>query len=150
MPVPAKLTDTLLDPAQQPAVIADFSSVIDAEVRDKSGLSGAAIKLAYAAVNKVSPTVVDSALTKLLPEFATALEPFWAEFSAAGPGDFGQFLAGRGDAVGDALLAVTDARANTTSQPALRKAYQGVRGKAKENVVAALPRVGAVVQKYAS
>lgn len=148
--MPASLTDSLLDPAQKPAVIADFASVIDAEVQTKSGFSGTAIKVAHAAVRKVSPTVVESALGKLLPEFAAALDPFWAEFSAQGPGDFGGFLADRGDAVGDALLKVTDDRAAKTTQPALRKAYQGVRGKAKEHVVAALPRVGAVVQKYAS
>ena len=144
------LTTTLLDPARQPAVVADFASVVEAEVGDKSGLSGTVIKGAYAGVKKISPNLVESALTKLLPQFVAALEPFWAEFAAAGTGDFGQFLGARGDAVGDALLAVTDARAESTSQPTLRKLYQGVRGKAKENVVASLPRVGAVVQKYAS
>ncbi len=144
------LSTTLLDPARQPAVVADFASVVEAEVSDKSGLSGTVIKTAYAAVKKVSPTVIESALTKLLPDFAAALDPFWTEFQAQGPGDFGQFLAARGDQVGDALLAVTDAKAESTSQPALRKAYSSLRGKAKENVVAALPRVGAAVQKNAA
>ncbi len=144
------LTTSLLDPERSPAVVADFASVVDAEVKDKGGLSGAAIKAAYATVKKVSPSVVDSALTKLLPDFATALDPFWTDFTAQGPGDFGRFLAARGDTVGDALLAVTDRRAESTSQSALRKAYQSIRGKAKENVVGALPRVGAVVQKHAS
>ncbi|ADG80624.1 putative protein OS=Tsukamurella paurometabola (strain ATCC 8368 / DSM / CCUG 35730 /CIP 100753 / JCM 10117 / KCTC 9821 / NBRC 16120 / NCIMB 702349/ NCTC 13040) OX=521096 GN=Tpau_4053 PE=4 SV=1 [Tsukamurella paurometabola] len=144
------LTTSLLDPARQPAVVADFASVVDAEVKDKSGLSGTAIKAAYGAVKKVSPSVIESALTKLLPEFASALDLFWADFQAQGPGDFGQYLASRGDEVGDALLSVTDQRAESTSQPALRKAYGSLRGKAKENVVAALPRVGAVVQKNAA
>lgn len=144
------LTTTLLDPARQPAVVADFASVVESEVGDKGGLSGTVIKTAYAAVKKVSPTVVESALTKLLPDFAAALDPFWTEFQAQGPGDFGRFLADRGDAVGDALLAVTDNKAESTSQPALRKAYSSLRGKAKENVVAALPRVGAAVQKNAA
>lgn len=144
------LTTTLLDPARQPAVVADFASVVEAEVGDKSRLSGTVIKTAYSAVKKVSPNVIESALTKLLPDFAAALDPFWTEFQAQGPGDFGQFLAARGDAVGDALLAVTDKKAESTSQPALRKAYSSLRGKAKENVVAALPRVGAAVQKNAA
>ncbi|TWS20757.1 hypothetical protein FK529_05355 [Tsukamurella asaccharolytica] len=144
------LSTTLLDPARQPAVVADFASVVEAEVGDKSGLSGTVIKAAYGTVKKVSPNVIESALTKLLPDFAAALDPFWTEFQAQGPGDFGQFLAARGDQVGDALLAVTDKKAESTSQPALRKAYASLRGKAKENVVAALPRVGAAVQKNAA
>lgn len=144
------LTTTLLDPTREPAVVADFASVVEAEVKDKSGLSGTVIKGAYAAAQKVKPGAIESALTKLLPEFTSALDPFWTEFSAQGPGDFGQFLAARGDAVGDALLAVTDRRAEATTQPTLRKLYEGLRGKAKENVIAALPRVGAAVQKNAA
>ncbi|GAA4402167.1 hypothetical protein GCM10023147_42440 [Tsukamurella soli] len=143
------LTTSLLDPERSKAVVADFASVVDAEVKDKSGLSGTTIKAAYAMVKKASPSVVESALTKLLPDFAAALDPFWAEFAAGEPGDFGQFLSARGDKVGDALLAVTDQRAESTNQAVLRKAYQGIRGKAKDNVVAALPRVGAAVQKHA-
>ncbi|MDF0530466.1 hypothetical protein P0W64_13110 [Tsukamurella sp. 8F] len=143
------LTTSLLDEARRPAVVADFASVVDAEVKDKGGLSGATIKTAYAAVKKVSPSVIESALGKLLPDFAASLDPFWSDFTAQGGGDFGDYLSGRGDEVGDALLAVTDRKAESTTQPALRKAYQSLRGKAKDNVVAALPRVGAAVQKHA-
>jgi hypothetical protein len=47
------------------------------------------------------------------------------------------------------LLAVTDAKVATTSREALRRAYKPLRGKAVEHVRAALPRIGAVLQKHA-
>lgn len=141
------LSAALLDEQRRPAVVADLAAVIDAEVKDKKGLSGAAIKAAYAAAKKVSPSIASSATDRMLPEFATALEPFWNDFG--GNGDFGQFLAERGDQSSDALLSVTDQRAQATSREPLKKAYGSLRGKAKENVTAALPRIGAVVQKHA-
>ena len=49
----------------------------------------------------------------------------------------------------DALLSVTDARAAASDRPTIIKAYRSVRGGAAKHVAAALPAVGALVQKYA-
>ncbi|KNX38129.1 DUF6918 family protein [Luteipulveratus halotolerans] len=141
------LAATLLQEQVRPAVVADLAATIDAEVSDKKGLSGTAVKAAYATAKKVSPTIASSATNRMLPEFASALEPFWADFG--GNGDFGAYLAGRGDEAADALLSVTDKRAESTDRDVLRKAYGSLRGKAHDNVKAALPRIGAAVQKHA-
>jgi len=148
----SSLSETLLAADRRPRVVADLVSVIDAEVKDKKGLGGVAVKGGYAAVRKVSPTIAATATDRMLPEFATALQPFWDDFSAdrAGAGDFGTYLAGRGDEAADALLAVTDARAAATQREPLRRAYNGLRGKAKGHVQQALPRLGKVVQQHAS
>jgi len=45
---------------------------------------------------------------------------------------------------------VTDARAKTSKRPTILKAYGAVRGGAAKHVVAALPAVGSLVQKYAT
>ena len=50
----------------------------------------------------------------------------------------------------EALLAVTDARAEMSNRATILKAYGAVRGGAAKHVVAALPNVGALVQKYAA
>lgn len=141
------LSSSLLDEQRRPAVVADLVAVIDAEVKDKKGVSGAAIKAGYATVKKVSPNIASSATNRMLPDFATALEPFWVDFGGAG--DFGGYLAGRGDEAAEALLAVTDARAQASTKKPLQRAYNGLRGRAKENVKAALPRIGAVLQRHA-
>ncbi|GAC82727.1 DUF6918 family protein [Gordonia paraffinivorans] len=138
------LTPLLAD--NRSALVTDLVGVIDAEVADQSGLSGAAVKTAYAAVQKVKPNVVHSATDVLAEDFLTALAPFW-DSKPAGV-SFADHLSANGDAAAEALLAVTDAQADT-ARPALAKAYNSLRGKAKNYVVAALPRVGATIEKHA-
>jgi hypothetical protein len=77
------------------------------------------------------------------------LEPYWADFNASGASGFGDYLAKRGEEVSEALLSVTDAQAEHSERPTILKAYRAVRGGAAKHVMAALPNVGSLVQKYA-
>lgn len=122
----------------------DLVGVIDAEVAGQSGLSGTAVKAAYAAAQKVKPNVVQNATSAMLDDFLAALTPLW-ESKPAGTG-FGAHLAANGDQAAEALLAVTDAQ-TADATPALTKAYNALRGKAKGYVVAALPRVGDAIER---
>ncbi|RPA02526.1 hypothetical protein [Gordonia sp. OPL2] len=137
---------SLLD-TDRAAVVADLADVIDAEVSDQKGLGGAAVKTAYAAAQKVKPGVVASATDKMLPDFLSALAPFW-DSRPTGIA-FADHLVANDDAVAEALLTVTDDQA-ATAKPALAKAYNSLRGKAKGYVIAALPRVGGVIEKHAA
>lgn len=140
------LTDTLLDPAKVGSIRADVRDLIDAEVGDKKGASGLAIKGSYSAVKKVSPSVIDDAVEKLWPSFVASLDPFYQQW--AGNGEFADFLTARSDEVADALLSVTDERIDSTSKSVIKKAYGSLRPSAKKNVSEALPRIGALVQKW--
>ncbi|KAA0020228.1 DUF6918 family protein [Antrihabitans cavernicola] len=144
------LNETLLEESRRPTVVADVKTLIDAEVSDKKGASGLAVKGGYAAVKKVSPSIVTDAVETLLPQFSERLEPFWASFQGSGEGSFANYLVGRGEEVSDALLSVTDARIDASSRPSLKKVYATMRPSAKKNVVEALPRLGELVQKHAS
>ncbi len=145
----AALSESLLDDAKRSAFLADAQQVLDAEVSDKGGASGLAVKGAYAAAKKVSPTIVPEALESFAPKFVDSLEPFWAEFKATGNGRFADLLVAKQDEVSEALLAVTDARAEASSRPALKKAYSAIRGSAKKHVAESLPRLGDLIQKHA-
>ncbi|CCH74309.1 conserved hypothetical protein [Nostocoides australiense Ben110] len=136
----------LLDPSRRPQTVDALVGVVDAEVKSKSGLSGAAIKTGYAAANKIDAKIVRRAINGMLPDFMAQLEPFWA---ARGEQPFGAYLAGNADAVSEALLAVTDARAANPKHAAIAKVYSKLRGKAKDNVEAALPRLGEALQSLA-
>lgn len=131
---------------QRSAVVADLADVVEAEVADQKGLSGAAVKTAFGAAQKVKPTLVTSATSKLLPEFLTALQPFWDSKPAGTP--FGDHLAANDVAASEALLSVTDDQVDDAPQ-ALQKAYNMLRGKARGYVANALPRVGAAIEKHA-
>ncbi|MDN5861464.1 MAG: hypothetical protein L0H84_22915 [Pseudonocardia sp.] len=144
------LNDILLDPAKRAVVVADLNELVGQEVADKSGVSGAAVKLGYATVTKLKPGVVPSAVNKMLPQFTSALEPFYVEFRATGGAGFGDFLACRPEAAAEALLSVTDDRAEYSSSDTLKKAYAKLRPNARKNVAEALPRLGTLIEKHAS
>lgn len=148
--MPATLQQTLLAPHTQPLVIADCQALIEHELSGMSGVSGTAVKLAYKTVNKFSPGHVRYMVEVLLPQMTSELEPYWARFTASGDPEFGDYLVQHGDAVTEALLSVTDARGAASSRPVITKAYGAVRDKAARHVTAALPRVGALVQKHAT
>ncbi|MEV5651791.1 hypothetical protein AB0L57_26395 [Nocardia sp. NPDC052254] len=145
----AALSESLLDDAKRPAFLADAQEVLDAEVSDKGGASGLAVKGGYAAVKKVSPTIVSDALESFAPKFVEQLEPYWAQYQASGNGSFADLLVANSDEVAESLLAVTDSRADASSRPALKKAYSSLRSSAKKHVTEALPRLGELVQRHA-
>ena len=147
----ATLHEILLAPEVQPRVVADCNALIQHEVAEKSGVSGAALKLAYKTAATFAPGHVRHILETLLPKMADNLQPFWADFNASGGADFGDYLTKRGDEVAESLLAITDASAKApTARPVIVKAYGTVRGHAAKHVVAALPRLGALVQSHAA
>jgi hypothetical protein len=146
----ATLQQALLAPDTRPNVIDDCYALIQQQVSEMSGISGAAVKVAYKTVTKFAPGHVRFMVESLLPEMADKLEPYWADFNASGGSAFGDYLAKRPDEVSEALLTVTDARAAASSRPTIIKAYNAVRGNAAKHVAAALPNLGALVQKYAA
>ena len=145
----ATLQEILLTPDTQPQVTADCLTLIKQEVSAKSGISGTAVKLAYKTVNAFASGYLQSMVESLLPDMIAKLEPYWADFSASGASGFGDYLVKRSDEVSDALLSVTDQRAAASDRPTIIKAYRSVRGGAAKHVTAALPALGALVQKYA-
>ena len=145
----ATLQESLLAPDTQPHVVADCLKLIEQEVSAKSGVSGTAVKLAYKTANTFASGYLQATVESLLPDLVTELEPYWADFTASGAVDFGDYLVKRGDEVAEALLSVTDARAKISERPVILKAYGAVRGGAAKHVTAALPNLGALVQKYA-
>ena len=144
------LKEILLDSSRRPAVVSDFEGLVDAEVSDKGGVSGAVVKTGFAAVKKIKPGIIPSAVDALLDDFTGALEPFYGDYKAKGGNDFGTYLAGRGDEAADALLSVTDARAEKSSRDSIKKVYGKLRPNGKKNVEEALPRLGQLIDKHAA
>lgn len=144
------LKPSLLDADRRGQVVTDLQGLVDQEVAGKTGLSGGIVKAGYAAVKKVKPGFVGTAIDRMLEEFVDALEPHWAAYRAQpAPTGFGAFLAGRPQEVSQALLAVTDRRAERQHRAAVASAYGRLRPKAQENVIAALPRLGDLVERHA-
>jgi hypothetical protein len=145
----ASLQEILLAPDIKPQVVTDCCSLIDQEVSEKSGISGTAVKLAYKTVSAFASGYIRHSVENLLPQIVPTLEPYWADFNTSGGGDFGDYLAKHGDEVAEAMLSVTDARAQSSNKASVVKAYRTVRGGAAKNIKAALPSVGDLVLRYA-
>jgi len=143
------LKASLLDANRRGEVVTDLQAFIDREVAGKSGLSGSIIKTGYAAVKKVKPGIIRSAVESLLDEFVAALEPHWAAYRTQPVPGFGAFLAGRPQEVSQALLAVTDRRAERSGRAAITSVYSRLRPKGQDNVIEALPRLGDLVERHA-
>src|SRR5215469_13982798 len=143
----ATLAQILLAPDVQPQVFDDCLALIDEEVSEKSGVSAAAVKLAYKTAATFAKGYLRTTVENLLPDIVDALAPYWADFAASGGSDFGDFLAKRGDEVAEALLKVSDRHGGESRRPVIVKAYQTVRGSAARHIETALPNVGKLVLK---
>jgi hypothetical protein len=148
--MPDTLHQMLLAPETMPRVVTDCQRLVERELSAKSGVSGTAIKAAYKVVTTFAPGYYQTAIAEMLPGLVDRLEPFWVGFNASGGAEFGDYLAKRGDEVSEALLSVTDGMAAISQRPVLVKAYKAVRGGAGKHIEAALPNLGALVQKYAA
>jgi hypothetical protein len=143
------LTDALTGAANKNAVVEDCLSLIDAEVADKGGLTGLAIKAGYKTVQGIKPGFVRQVVTDLLPEFAVALEPIYQEARTSGHGVREHFSSNTAR-VADALLTITDDKAKRSKSGMVKGTYEKLRGSAKKNVEAAVPRLAAMIEKHAS
>jgi hypothetical protein len=143
------LTEALTGEPHKSAVVEDCLSLIDAEVADKGGLTGLAIKAGYRTVQGIKPGFVRHVVTDLLPEFAQALEPIYQEAKANGQPIREHFTSNSGR-VADALLSITDEKAKRAKSAMVKGTYEKLRGTAKKNVEAAVPRLAAMIEKHAS
>lgn len=144
------LADKLTKPPQREGVVNDCVALIDAEVKSKGGLSGAAVKVGYGVVKTVKPRFVGEVVDGLLDEFVEKLMPFYDEWSKAANGrSFGSYLTSRKDAASEALLGVTDGRAKVSKNGSVKKMYEKMRPSAKKHVEEALPRLGDLVERKA-
>jgi hypothetical protein len=128
-------------------VIDEACRVLDAEVSDKSGLSGMAVKAAFAVVKGVKPGFIRQAIDHLLDEFLDVLDPIYREAVALGkkPSIHIQSESSR---VAEALLAVTDTKAKRAENPVVLKTYEKLRPSAKKHVEAATPRIGQLLDNF--
>ncbi len=142
------LVDTVKDPAKRKLVVDAGVRMIEAEVADKGGLSGLAIKGAFKLVSGIKPGFVGGTLNHLLDDFSAKVDPFWADCQQKGEDPRGYFVR-RGPEIANALLSITDDRAKNARGP-VKNTYDKLRPEAVKHVTAAMPRLADMVKTYAS
>ncbi len=142
------LAEKLTQPPNRERVVGECVSLIDAEVKSKSGLSGIAVKGAYGVVKAVKPRFIGEVVDGMLDEWVEKLTPFYDQWKAeGGAGSFENFLSSRRDDTAEALLQVTDGRARVSKNGSVRKMYEKMRPSAKKHVMEAVPRLGRLIEQ---
>ena len=143
-----QLKDLVEDPTKREKIINDCVVLIDEEVASKRGFSGAAVKAAYMVVKKIKPGIIRESVDNLCEEFIGEAQPFYEKYQEAGEkGTLEQYFRPRASDVAEALLGVTDRRAERASNKTMVKAYKRLRPKGKQHVEAAAPGVGRMLDK---
>ncbi len=142
------LKDHLTTPGKRELIIKDASKVLDAEVSDKRGVTGIAVKGAFKVVRGLQPGFIPNAIDALLDDFVGQLEPFYNDWKAGGSGSLKDHFVKNGPAAADSLLKITDDRAAKSPHRTLVKTYGKLRPKGKQHVVAAMPRVGLLIERH--
>lgn len=145
----ASLWEQLGSGDKRAAVVDDAVKVLDQEVADKSGLTGIAIKGAYKVVQGVRPGFVRHMVDALLDDFLNSLDPIYQEALLKGRPP-GAYLNENQSRVADALLAVTDRKAEKAESATLKSAYSKLRSMAKKQVEAATPRLSQLLDRHAA
>ena len=144
----SSLRDIVAEPAKRQQVIADALKVLDQEVSDRGGLSGMAIKAAYAMAKGIAPGIMNKIVSVLLDDFLGALDPLHQEAKAKGI-DVAEHLTKNSAGVANALLSVTDGKAARADAGPLKKGYEKLRPSAQKQVEQAVPRLAQLVKAYA-
>lgn len=142
------LREKLTSPDTKPSVVADLGTLIEQEVSGLGGLTGVAAKTAFSAAKAKEPNIAQRAAGGYLGALADALDPFWTQFQSAGGGDFGAYLKQNETEVTASLQQVMDAEAPASGGQ--RAMYDRFKGQAVKILTGALPKIGALVQQYAS
>lgn len=145
------LPEKLTAPEVRPKVVQACVELVESEVASKRGLSGAAIKAGYAVIKKLKPGMVPQAIDTLLPQFAAAMQRLYEKSTdgAADPADaFTSYITAHPDETADALLMVTDRKAENANNQTIKKTYERLRGTAKDNVKDAVPGLARALKPY--
>ncbi len=140
----------LLDDAVRPQVVKECCAIIDHQVSAKKGFSGIAIKGAYKTVKAIKPGFVPGVVDALLDEWVAKLADFEGEHLASGGtvDTVPDFLVSQRARVAEALISVTDARAETTKHKTAQKLYHRFRPSALTNVEDGVPELATLVTQY--
>lgn len=144
-----QLKTLLEDPNGRSKIITDCVQLVESEVRSKGGLTGMAVKTAFSIVKAVKPGIIQELVDGLIGQFVERLQPHYEAFQQQDAGGtLRAFLGSRSGEVAESLLGVTDDRAQKSTNKTLVKAYQKLRPKGKEHVMAAAPGIGGVLDRH--
>lgn len=142
------LNNIVTDKVRRKELIEDCVQLINNEVESKSGLSGLAVKGAFAVVKAIKPGMVPHVVDHMLNDFATQLDPLIKQTVARSADELERSMIEQAHSIANALLRVSDERAQNANNRTLQKAYEKLRPAAVKYVEAAVPNMAKMLRKY--
>ena len=127
-------------------VIAECCDLIDHQVKQK----GFMIKTAYATIKALKKRFIPEVVDNMLDDWLGKIQPHYEKWQGAPGTPFSDYIIARSDEVAEALLSVTDDRADKTSHTTAKKLYHRMRDGAKKNVIEAIPDLSRLIEKRLS
>ncbi|OBQ33047.1 MAG: hypothetical protein AN485_19800 [Anabaena sp. MDT14b] len=140
------LNEELMNSGHKDLIVQDCCTMIDAQLASKSGISGMAMKAAFAALKGIQPGYITNVVESLLPVCLTAIDPIWSE--GVQQGEPVEYLTAHSNQTANALLGVTDARVKNTKRQLVRGTYEKFRNSAEKHVQEAVPDFAQVIGRY--
>lgn len=139
------LAGRLFLPEIYPRFVDDCSALILSEVEQKGSVWRATFKMA----RKLKPNIVERTVRELLPEFVCAIEPCYADYRAQNALSFRDYLVAHEATVAEAIISVSDKRAERIHSRTLRSGYDRLRGRAYREIIGAMPEIANTLARYA-
>ena len=141
-----KTLKELLDtPDNRPRVLKACEDLVEDELNQAKGLSGIALRTAFAVVQALDDSFIQKALNKLFDDFMISLEPFWSQSTVASLEDDWRSQAPQ---IADALLGAADKKIERVQNKSVKKVYSKLRPKAASYVQNAVPGLAQVVLSF--
>ncbi len=142
------LIEQFQDAEKRARVVDACVLLVNSEVDKKKGFGGIVIKAGYGAVKSIKPGFVRKVVDGLFDRWAAELEPFWSEAEANGTPPVA-LLTRKKSEVAEALLSVTDEKAQRADHALVGSTYKKLRPSAKEHVEAAVPALAELIAEHA-
>ncbi len=141
-----KNLSTLLEkPKKRKTIIDECCTLIDGEVKTK----GLIVKGVYKMVKAIKPGTIPKAVDGLLDDFVVEMQTYYARYQDEGSsGTLSAYFGARSSEIAEALLTVTDRRADGSAHKTMVKGYRKLRPKGKEHVALAMPKIGALLDRH--
>lgn len=127
------------DPQQRAFLIQASSQLVEKQVQKTSGISGMALKGAFAVVKAISPQFVNKAVDHLLDDFVEKVFPFVQEHQANAPGrPLFEHFSKKQTEITNALLQVSDSKVSDVQNRTFLSVYKKLRPTASKYVEGAI------------
>lgn len=140
-----QLRDRIMHGPREATVVRECAHMIESFLAGAGGMKGFTLRSALHTAQRARPDLLEQSSRRLLPEFLEALEPYYQDWDPTLESDFAAQLMRHKDAACDAILAVTDARAQRSSNRVVTSIYSRMRDGARKDVERVFPELATLI-----